>query len=258
MQGTSQLGWQVDTAEVQRLVDALRNYVKKPETKQMRAAHQRIWIVITIIAGLLGGKATYEYVFYLTSSSLIALIMAVIIAVCCALLIFVVYAAKLLPDIGEGGEGMSVISLGHMTLKMPDLLIPLYAIMVLYGQEPEKIKIEEFGSGPYCGKFLRRRMVLPLGSSTLEVWIGHIYNDLIIIKGLRTDRTNVINAIRYYFYTKYNYDIINDDSCACLWPDEKKAINLEMWLCKNRDKIPEWIAQGKRIEKPQLESYYEF
>jgi hypothetical protein len=254
MQTTSQLTWQVDQAEVQRLVDALRNYIKKPKSRSyttwLHVAHYLARVAMVAIVGLIA-LASYELAFKISSSFLFAVgasIGSVILAV------GFMFLAGLPPDIGEG---MSVISLRYTTLKLPDLLAPLYAVMTLYGQDPEKIKIEEFERGAYCGKFFRCRTVLPLGNSTLEVWIGHIYNDLIIIRGLRPDRTNVINAIRYYFYTKYNY-VITNDSCAYLWPDEKRAINLEMWLCKNRDKISEWIAQGKKIEEPQLESYYDF
>lgn len=259
MQGASQSTWQVDQAEVQRLVDALRNYVKKPETKQMQAAHRYTWIVIAtaIIAGLLGGLTTYIYMLHL--SSLFALIMAV----CCALLIFdIVYGAYVVKYLPDNSEGMSILCVYHRVVSLLDLLTPLYAVMTLYGQDPEKIKIEDFehgqyyGKGRYCNKYLRYYVSLPLGHSTVEVWLGHIYHDLIIIKGLGHDRKNIINTIRYYFLIKYN-DVDAEESDGCwIWPDEKKAINLEMWLCKNKDKIPQWIAQGKRIKEPQLDVYY--
>jgi hypothetical protein len=211
--------------------------------------------VIAIIAGLLGGIATYEYVFYLTSLSLSALIMAV----CCALLIFAivygVYAVKYLPDTGKG----SSIICFYIYQEAPsawNLLAPLYAVMILYGQEPEKIKIEEFEPSPYCGKFLNSRIILPLDGSTVEIWIGRVdYSGFIIIEGPKHDRINILRAIKYYLYDKYkyaekyNYDL--EGYCT-----DAADIGLEMWLCENRDKIPQWIAQGKRIRPPMYHSYY--
>jgi hypothetical protein len=252
MQGTSQSTWQVDQAEVQKLVDALRSYVKKPEPKQIQAAHRRTWIVIAIIAGLLGGIATYEYLFYLTSSSLFAIIMAV----CCALLIFAivygVYAVKYSRDIGKG---WSVICFSIFPYGAPsawELLPPLYAVMTLYGQDPEKIKIEEFEPGPYCGKFLNSCITLPLDGSTVKIWRGYIsyeHSSFIIIEGPKRVCNDILRAIKYYLYDKYNYaegnNYLVEEDCI-YWAD----IRLEMWLCENRDKIPQWIAQGKKITPP--------
>jgi hypothetical protein len=252
MQGASQLDWQVDMAEVQRLVDALRNYVKKPETKQMHAVHRRTWIVIAIMAGLLGGIATYEYLFYLTSSSLFALIMAV----CCALLIFaIVYGVYVARHPSFNDKGWSVICFSIYPYGAPsawELLPPLYAVMTLYGQDPEKIKIEEFEPDPYCGKFLNSCITLPLDGSTVKIWRGYIsyeHSSFIIIEGPEHVRNDILRAINYYLYVKYNYaegnNYLVEENCI-RWAD----IDLEMWLCENRDKIPQWIAQGKKITPP--------
>jgi hypothetical protein len=247
----------VDQAEVQRLVDALRNYIKKPEPKRMRAAHRRTWIVIAIIAGLLGGIATYEYLFYLTSSSLFALIMAV----CCALLIFAivygVYTVEYLPYIGKG-RSVICLSFYREVPSVRDLLIPLYAVMILYGQDPAKIKIEGCEPSPYYGRFLNLHIVLPLDGSTAEVWKGRIdFDVLIIIEGSEYIRNDILRAIKYYLYDKYMYAEGYNYSLgtSCLFGAEG-AINLEMWLCKNRDKIPQWIAQGKKIKVPEVDVYY--
>jgi len=260
MQGTSQSARLVDQAEVQRLVDALRNYIKKLETRQIRVAHRDTWIVIAtaIIAGLLGGIVTYEYLFYLTSSSLFALMMAA----CCALLIFAiaygVYTVKHLPYISKG---RSVICLAFYQepLTVWNLLVPLYAVMILYGQDPAKIKIEGFEPSPYCGRFLNSRIILPLDDLTAEVWKGHIdYDELIIIEGPEHVRNDILRAVKYYFYDKYKYAEGYDyllGASVCLF-GAGRAIDLEMQLCKNRDKIPIWIAQGKKIKVPQPDVYY--
>jgi uncharacterized membrane protein len=255
MQGASQLTWQVDMAEVQRLVDALRNYIKKPETKQIQAARRHIWVTIatTIMVALLGGLATYVYMLHL--SSLFALMMAV----CCALLIFdIVYAVR---HLSFNIEGWSVICFYIYPQGTPstwDLLAPLYAVMTLYGQDPEKIKIEEFEPGPYCGKFLDSCITLPLDGSAVKIWRGHIeYDYFIIIEGPRHVRNDILRAIKYYLYDKYNYaeeyNYYVNGYCT-----ESADIGLEMRLCENRDKIPQWIAQGKKINPPKYHAYYSY
>ena len=239
--------WQVDTAEVQRLADALRGYIKKPETKQIQAAQRYRWIIIatSIMVALLGGLATYVYMLHL--SSLFALMMVV----CCALLIFdIVYAIRY---ISIYGVGRSVICFSIYPYGVPsawELLPPLYAVMTLYGQDPEKIKIEGFEPGPYCGRFLNSRITLPLDGSAVKIWRGHIeYDYFIIIEGPRHVRNDILRAIKYYLYDKYNYAEGNNylvEVDCIYWAD----IRLEMWLCENRDKIPQWIAQGKKITPP--------
>jgi hypothetical protein len=250
----------VDQAEVQRLVDALRNYVKKPEPKQMRAAQRYRWIIIAtaIMAGLLGGIITYEYLFYLTSSSLFALIMAV----CCALLIFaIVYGVYVARHPSFNDKGWSVICFSIYPYGAPsawELLPPLYAVMTLYGQDPEKIKIEGFEPDPYCGKFLNSCITLPLDGSTVKIWRGRIdYDYFIIIEGPEHVRNDILRAINYYLYDKYKYAEGYNYSLgtSCLFGAER-AIDLEMWLCENRDKIPQWIAQGKKIKVPEVDVYY--
>jgi hypothetical protein len=257
MQGTSQSTWQVDQAEVQRLVDALRNYVKKPETKQIYVSRRHRWVIIatSIMVALLGGLATYVYMLHL--SSLYTLIMAA----CCALLIFdIVYAIRY---ISIYGVGLSVICFYIDPRGAPsawELLSPLYAVMTLYGQDPEKIKIEEFEPGPYCGKFLDSCITLFLDGSTVKIWRGHIEHDyFIIIEGPRRVRNDILRAIKYYLYDKYNYAegynyfVEGFVRSFCI---ASADIGLEMWLCENRDKIPQWIAQGKKIKPPKYHSYY--
>jgi hypothetical protein len=141
------------------------------------------------------------------------------------------------------------------------LLTPLYAVMLLYGQSPSKMQIENFNFRPYCGCRLCCRLILPLGSSVAEVWLGRLNSDdleyrLIFIEGKGYERYNIVRAIKYYFFTRYGYREEEHYSTDwnLIYDSNKMVLEEEMKLCKkisqDKDKVLEWIIQGKKVPIP--------
>jgi len=141
------------------------------------------------------------------------------------------------------------------------LLTPLYAVMLLYGQSPSKMQIEKFNFRPYCGCRLCCRLILPLGSSGAEVWLGRMNRDdldyrLIFIEGEGYERYNIVRAIKYYFFTRYGYREEEHYSTDwnLIYDSNKMVLEEEMKLCKkisqDKDKVLEWIIKGKKVPIP--------
>jgi len=142
------------------------------------------------------------------------------------------------------------------------LLTPLYAVMLLYGQSPSKMRIENFNFRPYCGCRFCCRFILPLGSSVAEVWLGRLNSDdldyrLIFIEGKGYERYNIVRAIKYYFFTRYGYR--EEEHYSTDWnriyDSNKMILEEEMKLCKkigqDKDKVLEWIIKGKKVPIPR-------
>jgi len=144
------------------------------------------------------------------------------------------------------------------------LLTPLYAVVLLYGQDPSKIQFEKFNIKPYCGCHFCCRIILPLGHSVAEVWLGRVYPEdpvynVVIIKGKSYERYNILRAVKYYFFTRYNYREyehyeVNLDGWMRIYDTERRILMEEMRLCEkigqDKNKILRWILRGKSIPIP--------
>jgi hypothetical protein len=258
----SQSDWQVDSSEVQGLVNALKNHIRKPNLDYHR--RRSTYLLVTAIA-----IAVLTAVLGTMFSMLRTLILVGGASLTITFLVWS-YSERV-------RDGVTLLTIDWITvldhgkiiksrlIQPSNMLVPLYAVKLLYGEDPskEKPKVEEFEPGPYCGKFLQWHITLPLNSSTVEIWKGFAYDSrfpdqYFVIIGNQYDRKNILRAIKYYLYVKYKY-IEGQDYYTELWrgfgAEFMGAAKVEIKLCQERDKIPEKIARGEKIPIPPGPSY---
>ena len=261
----SQSDWQVDSTEVQSLVNALKNYIRKPNLDYHR--RRSTFLLVTAIA-IAVVTAVLETMFSMLSLPFLL----ILVGGASLTITFLVWSYS-----ERVRVGVSVLSIDwpaivddhrriieSRLIKPSNMLVVLYAVKLLYGEDPnkEKPKVEEFEPGPYCGRYLRWHITLPLNSSTVEVWKGFKYvgtpDQYFVIIGNQYDRINILRAFKYYLYTEYNY-IEGQDYYTSIDHGYNDyflgAAKVEMKLCQERDKIPEKIARGEKIPIPPSPPY---
>jgi len=251
----SQSDWQVDSTVVQSLVNGLKNHIRKPNLDSHR--RRSTYLLVTAIA-----IAVVTAVLRTMFSMLRTLILVGGALLTIAFLVWSYFERVRV--------GISLLTIDWVTVvdhgEIPstDMLVPLYVVKLLYGEDPnkEKPKVERLAPGPYCGRYLRWHITLPLNSSTVEVWKGFKYvgtpDQYYVIIGNQYDRINILRAFKYYLYTEYNY-IEGQDYYTSIDHGYNDyflgATKVEMKLCQERDKIPEKIARGEKIPIPPSPPY---
>jgi hypothetical protein len=240
-------------------VNALKNYIRKPNLEYHRRKSTYLLVAAIAIAVV---TAVLETMLSMPSLPFL-LILVGGASLTVAFLVWSYFESVRV--------GISLLTIDWVTvfdhgeISSTDMLVPLYAVKLLYGEDPnkEKPKVENLAPGPYCGRYLRWHITLPLNSSVINIWEGSKFRprfpyQFFIIIGNQYDRKNILRAIKYYLYVKYNY--IEDQDYYTVWyrgdtPEFLGAAKVEIKLCQEREKIPEKVARGEKIPIPPGPSY---
>ena len=252
----SQSNWQVNSSEVQSLVNGLKNHIRRPnlDSHRRRSTYLLVTaIAIAVVTAVLGTMFSMLRTLILVGGALLTI----------AFLVWSYFERVRV--------GISLLTIDWFTvvkrggISSTDMLVPLYVVKLLYGEDPnkEKPKVERLAPGPYCGRYLRWHITLPLNSSVIEIWEGSNFRprfpyQFFIIIGNQYDRKNILRAIKYYLYVRYNY--IENEDYYTAWdrgdsPEFLGTAKVEIKLCQEREQLPEKIAKGEKIPIPPGPSY---